>query len=494
MVVINRLSFNTLATSTILVGFAFVTGPGIEAEDCDLPVGDTLAYSRAIDSSYISWREHIIDEEIRVGEPLSGSDGLVVGDLDLDGINDIVSVHESDTRYDGRPDGHVRIAFGSQNPTIWTNRTLAAGTDAAAPEDADIADVNGDGYPDVIVAAELAHLLYLQNPGADKTRTEPWPRLILPQTIGRGSYIRVFFADFNQDGVPEAVTANKGSQNPTAKDYEILTPISIFQVIGDPLSKDGWREIEIGRSSVPQNAQPIDLDGDDDLDVIAGSRGEGRLIFFENGGEIAGDLVFQEHPIRIENASAGGFNLDYADLNEDGRLDIIAATSIGLAWLEQPAVLNSEWAVHIIGSFYPDSITAIVVSDINDDGHLDVMSGSYSRGPRDHDGEDVGRNDPLGRIGWFENPGEADGSWTRHDITRRKRGMFDKFIPWDLNRDGAIDFVGTRGNSVPYDGVFWLEQIRTSEPQPAFTRARTNDSEEMPLPSTDTVAQSACVK
>ena len=45
-----------------------------------------------------------------------------------------------------------------------------------------------------------------------------------------------------------------------------------------------------------------------------------------------------------------------------------------------------------------------------------------------------------------------------------------------------MDFLGTRGNSAPYGGVFWLEQVRSNEPLPAFQRARTQDSEEMPLP------------
>ena len=60
--------------------------------------------------------------------------------------------------------------------------------------------------------------------------------------------------------------------------------------------------------------------------------------------------------------------------------------------------------------------------------------------------------------------------------------MFDKFIPRDMDDDGDVDFVSTRGNSVPYDGVFWLEQVRTPEPRHAFERARESDSEEMPLP------------
>jgi hypothetical protein len=60
--------------------------------------------------------------------------------------------------------------------------------------------------------------------------------------------------------------------------------------------------------------------------------------------------------------------------------------------------------------------------------------------------------------------------------------MFDKFIARDIDGDGDIDFVGTRGNSYPYDGVFWLEQVRSPTPTPAFTRARAEDSDEMPLP------------
>ena len=60
--------------------------------------------------------------------------------------------------------------------------------------------------------------------------------------------------------------------------------------------------------------------------------------------------------------------------------------------------------------------------------------------------------------------------------------MFDKFLALDLDGDGDIDFVSTRGNSVPYDGVFWLEQVRSSDPRPSFEKARETDSEEVPLP------------
>ena len=450
-----------------------------------LTVGDTPTRALATDGSFISWKEHIIDDRLTSGVPFNGSDGLEMADLDRDGIDDIVSVHESDSTYDSTAPGetppamgHVRIAFGSNNPYDWTNITLAEGADASAAEDAAIADVNGDGFLDIMVAAELSHLIYFQNPGQD-IRNRTWERLILPMTQGRGSYIRVFLADLDGDGRPEAVAPNKGAQRPTIADYRRSTPASIYKVTGDPLNGSNWQEIELGRFSNPRNSEPIDIDQDGDLDIIVGSNGENRIILFENIEP--NNLNFEEHAIGVYGPRTNGFNMEFLDINNDGRLDIIGASGRTLTWFEQPEDVDHTWVSRSIGSFAPDSMTGFEIADINDDGLVDIIAGSYSRGPRMGDGE-VDKNDSLGRIGWFENPGEIESEWTRHDISRRKRGMFDRFIARDLDNDGDIDFVGTRGNSDPYDGVFWLEQVRTNEALPAFQRARDEESEEVPLP------------
>ncbi|MEC8950591.1 MAG: VCBS repeat-containing protein [Pseudomonadota bacterium] len=450
-----------------------------------LTVGDTPTRAVATDGSFISWKEHIIDDRLTSGVPFNGSDGLEMADLDRDGIDDIVSVHESDSTYDSTAPGetppamgHVRIAFGSNNPYDWTNITLAEGADASAAEDAAIADVNGDGFLDIMVAAELSHLIYFQNPGQD-IRNRTWERLILPMTQGRGSYIRVFLADLDGDGRPEAVAPNKGAQRPTIADYRRSTPASIYKVTGDPLNGSNWQEIELGRFSNPRNSEPIDIDQDGDLDIIVGSNGENRIILFENIEP--NNLNFEEHAIGVYGPRTNGFNMEFLDINNDGRLDIIGASGRTLTWFEQPEDVDHTWVSRSIGSFAPDSMTGFEIADINDDGLVDIIAGSYSRGPRTGDGE-VDKNDSLGRIGWFENPGNIESEWVRHDISRRKRGMFDRFIARDLDNDGDIDFVGTRGNSDPYDGVFWLEQVRTNEALPAFQRARDEESEEVPLP------------
>ena len=77
-------------------------------------------------------------------------------------------------------------------------------------------------------------------------------------------------------------------------------------MVGDPLHPDGWRETVLGTYSVPQNAEPVDLDGDGDLDIVGGSRGEARLVYFENVS--AGALEFREHAITVAGAQTGGFN------------------------------------------------------------------------------------------------------------------------------------------------------------------------------------------
>ena len=449
-------------------------------------LADRPTAARAADGRYISWREHIVDDETLGKIPLRGSDGLAIADLDGDGYEDIVSVHEADDVYGGEPEGYVRIAFGTGDPDRWILMTLAEGTEAAAAEDVAIGDLDGDGDLDVIVACELAHLIYFENPGGANARNAAWQRLMPSAARDRGSFIRVFLADLNGDGRLEVASPNKGAQGPTVD--QDPTPISFFEIVGDPLD-DEWVEHVLTEITWPINSHTIDLDGDGDIDIVGGSVAEQRIVWFENESR-DGEFRFETHSLDFEPADPAaasiplhGFHMELVDLSGDGRLDIVTfnpARIVGpeLVWLEQPEDARSPWRQHRIDSYSPDSLVGLRIADIDGDGDPDLMTGGYSLSPRDRD--DPTPQGALGRLAWYQN--EGGGEWIRHDFSRRQRGMFDMFIERDMDGDGDVDFVGTRGNSGPYDGVFWLEQVRTAEPKASFEQARAKDSPEVPLP------------
>ena len=84
-----------------------------------------------------------------------------------------------------------------------------------------------------------------------------------------------------------------------------------------------------------------------------------------------------------------------ADVNRDGRLDIIS----GEYWYEAPGWKKHRFRTIPVLNDYVDDFGALAI-DVNDDGYPDVVSGSWFQK----------------MIVWYENPKTADGLWPRHRI------------------------------------------------------------------------------
>lgn len=471
-----------------------------------MSVAETLSRAVSPSGHFISWKEHIIDaEDVNGGLAIRGGDGIAIGDLDRDGFLDIVTAQEDSN--------HIRIAYGTGDPKTWVLSTLAEGALAGAVEDVAIGDLNNDGWLDVVAACEDAHLIFFENP-AKNVRSSIWNSIIPDGFRGRGSWLRVFAADINGDGKTDLTAANKGASDIVSPGElnENSGATSLITFDGPPLFSSSWNEQVLLQEGVPNNAIPVDIDGDGDLDVVAAKRLVQEIIIIENLGTTAsGELSHQNHPVKIRPTEdvpdswiglANGFHVDFADINQDGRLDIVLNVvqrtgdsqmrAAGLSWLEQPENLATPWSHHAIGETLPDWIIGIHMADIDGDGDLDavtggysglnVLAGGYSGASRERDDEGVGKSSTVGRIAWFENPGDQSKLWVRHDVSRRVRGMYDMFVTLDLDADGDLDLIAPRGNSGSYDGLFWLEQVRSEMPQPSLIPARKIESRHLPLP------------
>lgn len=118
-----------------------------------------------------------------------------------------------------------------------------------------------------------------------------------------------------------------------------------------------------------------------------------------------------------------------ADINQDGRLDIVC----GENWYEAP-----NWTRHHMcevqpeGEYYDDF--SDIPMDVNGDGYPDIVTGGWF-------GE---------TLYWRENPRGKPGPWTVHSVARI--GNIETTRAWDVDGCGELEIVP---NTPPNDQVFF---------------------------------------
>ncbi|TWT53577.1 FG-GAP repeat protein [Rubripirellula amarantea] len=343
------------------------------------------------------------------------SEGASAGDIDGDGITDLVagplwfrgpSFEES-----------FEIAPARQFPiSSYSDQFFSH-----------VFDANADGHNDVLVIGfpGQAARLYL-NPGP-QSLDQAWALHEVADVVDNESPSIV---DLVPGGLPEIVCGRESRYGY----YEAGT---------DPTLPWTWHGITragacSGRFEHGMGVGDVNSDGRMDL--------LNKTFWWEQPSEASSDELWQPHRWAPQPGLPGGAQICVDDLDDDGDADIVSSLSAhghGLAWFEQ--IGDGEFVQHdIMGDSSTDNdygvvfsqLHAVVLADVNSDGRKDIVTGKRWMA---HNGHDVGGlQEPV--LYWFENV-KADQTHFVPHLIDNDSGVGTDILVADLDGDQRLDVV-----------------------------------------------------
>jgi hypothetical protein len=279
---------------------------------------------------------------------------VVAGDFNGDGKTDVVTVEHL-----GGLTNTLAVSLGNGDGTFQPPAALAAGTQPLA---AAVADLNGDGKPDLVVADNGSQDPGVTDLGAVLVFLSSSSGFLPAKRFVAGSYpSSVAIKDVNLDGKPDLVVSNSGTIG-----ADDTGGVSILLGNGDgtfgaPVSyTTGQSEITVAAADVNGDGKPDII-----LPVLTTNSGYEVLIFPGKG-----DGTFLA-PTSLQ-ASQPAANVIVGDFNGDGKPDLILANCCGDTSM-------SYFLGNGNGTFQPEALfnggpaPAFVASaDFNNDGKPDL--------------------------------------------------------------------------------------------------------------------------
>ena len=353
------------------------------------------------------------------------------------------SIAVADLNGDGKPDlvvtnvgccgnsatGSIGVLLGNGDGTFQTAVTYSSGGYGALS--VVVADVNGDGKPDVVVANDCITVNDCSNGLVAVLLGNGNGTFQTPVTFSSGGFDAgsVAVADVNGDGRLDLIVSNQC-------DFS-CTKGSIGVLLGN--GKGSFQTVTTYSSGgrVAGQVTVKDVNGDGKPDLLVANPLDGTTgVLLGNG-----DGTFQ--PVVTYNS--GGSSVVAADVNGDGKPDLVVVNACpNCTTVGSISVLlgNGDGTfgapvTYSSGSYYPDNV---VVADINGDGRLDVVvanAGSFGDAPNGSIGVLLGNGD-----GTFQQP-----------VTYPTNGQGPVFVAVaDINLDGEPDLLGA--NYWYYGGSF----------------------------------------
>lgn len=280
---------------------------------------------------------------------LTNPDEVQVGDINGDGWTDAVGAGTGCLNWYESVDG---------TGNNWIKFTILQGTYEV--HDIKIADINTDGFPDLVLCTSDDNVIWLENTyGAGLE----WEEHFIVSVPNMG-IVSAEVEDLNKDSYPDVIFAtNYGG-------------ISWMENLdGTGLS---WQEHPVQNSSaVDCDMLVIDLDLDGFADIISGYRTAFCVYCYRN----LDSTGLNWEKVEIVDLYPPT-SIHFGFVNEDEYPDIFAVSNTiyfppGVSWFENPGAITPDWQEHVIKDDFNNG-TLVHGTDLNGDGFSDVVTATAS--------------------------------------------------------------------------------------------------------------------
>ncbi len=388
------ITFADSAVQTDWSGGPGVLGPVIDWDN-EFYMDTDMSYSNPSDLVLLMTSEHTVDGEFW----------------------DAISVVSADINGDGFMD--VLGAGAFVNNITWWENVGGSGTswtehnvdgDFSRVASVFSADVNGDGYMDVLGASFYDdEITWWENVGGSGTS---WTEHNVDGDFD-GAY-SVFSADVNGDGYMDVLGAAR-----------YLPAITWWENVGG--SGTSWIEHTVDEDFIGAHAvYSADVNGDGYMDVLGAAFYGDEITWWENVG--GSGTSWTEHT--VDGDFNGAKSVFSADVNGDGYMDVLGAARYAhdITWWENVGGSGTSWIEHTVdGVFY--GARSVHSADVNGDGYMDVLGAAW-----------------IDEFTWWENVGGSGTSWTEHIVDKDFWGANSVFSA-DINGDGYMDILGANASA-----------------------------------------------
>ena len=294
------------------------------------------------------------------------STGAALVDLDGDGWLDLVVANGNDMQQQ-----RLAVYHNNGDGTFPPSPDWQSDDDDVAYNGhLDVADVNGDGWPDVAVAVlgrnssvDNVAKLYLNNNGVLSSPPD-WQADEIAHAFGCA------FGDVNNDGRPDLALAIGWAYSPQAFYSQYL-----YLNIGGALSSTAsWSSTDTDHL---QGVLWTDADRDGWLDLVGVASGAQTRVYANLGGSLSTTASWST----TDSADQDGIMGVAGDVNGDGYDDLIVTDNTQLGgtgrFRQYNGVTGGFYETAYDWNYYERYGSAVALADVDGDGALDLATGAW---------------------------------------------------------------------------------------------------------------------